>query len=120
MSTAPLQRPPKATPQLMMAGVIHAPCHEVFEAVREAVAPLEGQGHLAVDEHRGMIVVQGDWWYRAEYTIVPDIDGSRVELEILNVAQKAHFAGAWTGRSALKAAPGAFQQVLTAVAARVE
>lgn len=106
---APLDRPAKSTPLRSFAGDIAAEPDRVFAALLRRVAPSSPEGgHLSTDPVRRLIVVQGGWWYRGEWRILPDDAGCRIEYEIVNVADPAHWAGPLTGRKELKAAPGEF------------
>ncbi|MBA9003600.1 hypothetical protein [Thermomonospora cellulosilytica] len=40
----------------------------------------------------GLIVVQGGWWYRAEYHLSPGDQGTRVTLLVFNAATTARWA----------------------------
>lgn len=116
MDQNPLDLPAKHTVLLSFAGHLEADPAAVYAVLAEQLAPGdETGGHFLADPEDRFIVVQGDWWYRGEYRVLPDEDGSRVEHEILNVAQFAHWAGAWAGRSVVAAAPAAFQRLLTDV-----
>jgi hypothetical protein len=119
MGTAPIDRPDKATPLLALAGVIHAAPGPTFQSLARHVDP-GSESNFASDGARWVAIVQGDWWYRGEYRVLPHDDGSRIEYEIINVAPTWHWAGAVTGRGALKAAPQDFRELLTAVASDVE
>ena len=67
----------------------------------------------------GLLVVQGAWWYRAEYRVVA-VDGldlaaggrSRIEHVLLNVASPAHWAGPITGRAVVRDAGAAFERLV--------
>ena len=104
------ERPPKHTELRAYAGTVAGAPDEIFARLR---ARLEGgQGHFAADPVTRLIVQQGDWWYRGEYRVLPDGAGSRVEYEIVNVAQTAHLLAPLTGRDVLRASPTAFAQLL--------
>ena len=104
------ERPPKHTELRAYTGVVSGSPDAVFDSLR---ARLEGgAGHFAADPATRRIVQQGDWWYRGEYRVLPDDAGSRVEYEIVNVAQTAHVLAPLTGRDVLRAAPTAFAQLL--------
>jgi hypothetical protein len=121
MQEASLERPAKNTPLMALAGVVHADADTTYDALAELVAPQgdEGASFLRDDETR-TLVVQGGWWYRGEYRVLPDEQGARVEHELVNVARTAHWAGPITGRSVIADTPALFQQLLTNLAARVE
>lgn len=104
------ERPRKHTELRAYAGVVPGSPDAVFAAL---CARLEGaEGHFAADPVTRRIVQQGDWWYRGEYRVVPEAAGSRVEFEIVNVAQGAHLLAPITGRDVLRASPGVFAQLL--------
>jgi hypothetical protein len=105
-----LERPAKHTELRAYAGSVTGAPDEVFARLR---ARLEGaEGHFAADAVSRRIVQQGDWWYRGEYRVQPDDRGSRVEYEIVNVAQTAHRLAPITGRDVLRSAPAAFAALL--------
>jgi hypothetical protein len=121
MQEASLERPAKNTPLLALAGVVHADADTTYDALRELVTPPGDQGASFVrDDETRTLVLQGGWWYRGEYRVLPDEEGARVEHELVNVAQTAHWAGPITGRSVIADTPALFQQLLTELAARVE
>ncbi len=121
MQEASLERPAKNTPLLALAGILHADADITFATLADLVTPAEGQVTLFLrDDETRTLILQGGWWYRGEYRVLPDEQGSRVEHELINVAQTAHWAGPITGRSVIADAPAAFQQLLTDLAARVE
>ena len=104
------ERPPKHTELRAYAGVVSGSPDAVFASLR---ARLEGgDGHFAADPATRRFVQQGDWWYRGEYRVLPDGAGSRVEYEIVNVAQTAHVLAPLTGRDVLRASPTAFAKLL--------
>ena len=71
-------------------------------------------GSVHTDRNRRMLVLRRGWWYRGEYQVLPeDETGSLVQYEIINVAQVAPWAGSWAAASVLRAAPRAFQTLLT-------
>jgi len=122
MTNAPLDLPAKHTVLRSFAGHLEAEPDAVFELLLEKLAAGdENGGHFLADPAERFIVVQGDWWYRGEYRVLPEEDGNgtRVEHEILNVAQIAHWAGALTGRSVVAGAPAAFGRLLTEIDAEL-
>ena len=104
------ERPFKHTELRAYAGTVSGSPETVFASLRTRLDT--GQGEFAADPVTRRIVQQGDWWYRGEYRVLPDDGGSRVEYEIVNVAQTAHLFGPITGRDVLRASPAAFAQLL--------
>jgi hypothetical protein len=109
-------RPARSTVLREHQSVIEAPLSAVLARLAAVVDPGE-QSSFAVDETAGLVVVQGGWWYRAEYRVAADPAGTRVTLTILNVAQPAHWAGPITGRAALRSSAQDFGAVIAAVRA---
>ncbi|MEB0306076.1 hypothetical protein QN345_12250 [Cryobacterium sp. 10I1] len=113
--------PPRHTVLRSFAGHLEAPPETVFGRLLAALMPAPSEGvatinrHFRADPAERLIVVQGDWWYRGEYRVLAEEEGSLVQYEIINVAQAFHAAGALTARSELRAAPRAFQTLLTKV-----
>ena len=93
--------------------IVPGPPQRVFALVLDRVRPASPEGgSLSTDPAHGLIVVQGGWWYRAEYRVTPDPVGSRLGMTIVNVAKPAHWAGPITGRSVLRASDQAFRQLV--------
>jgi hypothetical protein len=122
MTDAPLDLPAKHTVLRSFAGHLDADPDAVFAVLARLLVPGdEAGGHFLADPGWRLVVVQGDWWYRGEYRVLPeDGGGSRIEYEIINVAQKAHWAGALTGRGVMNAAPAAFRRLLDDVADAID
>ena len=110
---APLERPAHGTVLREFAGLVPLPPDRVFELVLDRVRPLSPEGgNLSTDPVTRLIVVQGGWWYRAEYRVTADPVGSRLGMTIVNVAKPAHWAGPLTGRSVLRASGESFEQLV--------
>lgn len=113
MPEAPRERPPNYTLLHSFSGHVKARPSDVFEAVAKRLDPGPGSGsYYTADPRSYLVIVQGGWWYRGEYRIVPDDHGSHVEHAMLNIAQKGHRIGAWTGRKEIAAAPVEFERLL--------
>ena len=86
----------------------------VAECVLPPAEALDALAALLPDASRypGLLVVQGGWWYRAEYRVVPDGARSRIEHTLLNVASPAHWAGPITGRAAIRDAEREFGELV--------
>lgn len=110
---APLERPAHGTVLREFGDLVPGDPDTVFAAVLDRVRPASPEGgNLSTDPVQRLIVVQGGWWYRAEYRVTPDSVGSRLGMTIVNVAKPAHWAGPITGRSVLRASGEAFQQLV--------
>lgn len=117
--SVPLERPSRSTPLRAYAGEIHADPDAVFTALERRLRESE-DASLAVDRAERFLVVQGSWWYRAEYRVMASDDGARIEHEIVNVAPTFHWAGPLAGRRALAESPAAFGGLLTGLASELE
>jgi hypothetical protein len=105
-----LERPARHTELRAYAGRVDGHPDAVFAALRARLDT--DDEHVAADPLSRQLVQQGDWWYRGEYRVLPDGEGSRVEHEIVNVAQKAHWMGPITGREVLRSSAAAFAALL--------
>ena len=110
MDAAPLDRPEVHTLLRSYAGTLPADPDAVFAAL---VAQLDS---ATVDDGSRVAVVQGGWWYRAEYEVLADDEGARIQHELVNVAQPLHWLGPITGRREIAESPRQFQRLLTAIA----
>ncbi|MBC7442634.1 MAG: hypothetical protein H7311_08960 [Ramlibacter sp.] len=115
MTDAPPALPERHTVLRSFAGHLEAGPDVVFRRLRAALTPGdEVGGALYADTDQRLIVLRRGWWYRGEYRVLPeDETGSLVQYEIINVAQAMPWAGAWAAASVLRAAPRAFQALLT-------
>ncbi|HTF03440.1 MAG TPA: hypothetical protein VK826_05415 [Bacteroidia bacterium] len=43
---------------------------------------------ISVDKEKMMLAVQGEWWYRGEYTLTAEGEQTRVELNVFNLADQ--------------------------------
>ncbi|SEG77494.1 hypothetical protein SAMN05444920_104498 [Nonomuraea solani] len=62
-----------------VSGVITAPVEQVWEALRKELPTWEPGDHV--------LAYQGGWWYRGEWSVLPDPDGTRVVHRVYNVAE---------------------------------
>jgi hypothetical protein len=120
MPEAPRHRPQQHTVLLAFQGHVKARPASVFDALVERLRPAGAHGYFTADPVSSLIIVQGDWWYRAELRVVPDDTGSQVEETIVNVAQRAHWAGRIAGRRVLGGAPAAFEQLMLGLRQQLE
>lgn len=116
MPAAPTVRPEKSTVLREHQSVIAAPRSAVLAALAAAVDP-GPESSFAVDDAAGLVVVQGGWWYRAEYRVIDDPAGCRVTFTLVNVASPAHWAGPITGRAAIASSARDFGDVISRVRA---
>jgi hypothetical protein len=118
---ASLDRPPGATVERELEGRIPATAPRVFALLARRIDP-QGEAHFAADPASRRIVVQGDYWYRGEYSVEPDPDaagGSIVWHAIVNVAPGWHLLGALTGRNVVRAAPKQFAALIAELTAQL-
>ena len=78
-------------------GVVSRPPGEVLEMLRERLTggyPMR----MELDAERGMVAVQGGWWYRGEYFVSEHPAGSRVTHRVVNVAGRTAWAAPLANR----------------------
>lgn len=93
----------------------------MFDAIAARFDPGAGaQSLFTADPAAWLVIVQGGWWYRAEYRIIPDDSGSRVEHALLNIAETGKSLGRFTGRKVIESAPADFDQLITSLRAELE
>ncbi|TFC29802.1 hypothetical protein E3O53_13265 [Cryobacterium sp. TMT2-18-3] len=107
--------PERHTVLRSFAGHLEAGPDAVFNRLVTAMASgAAGGGNVHTDRDRRRLVLRRGWWYRGEYQVLPEEQaGSLVQYEIINVAQLLPWAGSWAAASVLRAAPRAFQALLT-------
>lgn len=121
MPDAPRLRPAKCTVLHSFAAHIRARPQRVFAALDARLHPGAGAGsdYLA-DPRAFFIVAQGGWWYRGEYRVVPDENGSHLEHVILNIAQRGEKVALVAGRKVIAAAPLEFHDLVKSLRAELE
>lgn len=93
----------------------------MFEAIAARLDPgPDAESYFTADSAAWLVISQGGWWYRAEYRVVPDGNGSHVEHTLLNVAERAHRLGRFTGRKVIAGAPAAFTRLISELRAELE
>lgn len=93
----------------------------MFDALAARFDPGEGaESYFTADAAAGLLIVQGGWWYRAEYRVIPDDLGSRVEHVLLNIAETGRRLGRFSGRRVIEEAPAEFARLLTSLRAELE
>jgi hypothetical protein len=117
---ASLDRPPGATVERELEGVVPASAARVFALLVRRLDP-QGEAHFVADTASRTIVVQGDYWYRGEYSVEPDAasGGAVVRHAIVNIAPGWHVLGALTGRKVVRSAPRQFDALLAEVTAEL-
>lgn len=126
---APSIRPERHTVLRSFAGHLDADPASVFAAL---VQRMQGAPGVAVDADAREIAQQGGWWYRGEYRVMAEpaeqgadsdsgaaASGTRLEHEIVNVAQSWHWAGPIAGRKVLADAPYGFHALLSDIEAEL-
>ncbi|MCC6270561.1 MAG: hypothetical protein IT190_04740 [Microbacteriaceae bacterium] len=92
----------------------------MFDAIAEKFDPGEGaQSYFTADSAAGLVIVQGGW-YRAEYRVIPDDNGSRVEHVLLNVAKTERRLGQGSKRRVIDSAPADFDRLIRSLRAELE
>lgn len=116
-------RPERHTVLRSYAGHLDAAPADVFAALIER---MQGAPGVAVDAAGHEVVQQGGWWYRGEYRVMAEPaetaaaeSGTRLEFEIVNVAQSWHWAGPLAGRKVLASAPFGFHALLSDIEAEL-
>ena len=120
-------RPERHTVLRSFAGHLDADPAGVFAALVER---MQGAPGVAVDSAAFEIAQQGGWWYRGEYRVMAEpteagteagaaASGTRLEYEIVNVAQSWHWAGPIAGRRVLAEAPYGFHALLSDIEAEL-
>lgn len=119
MREAPRVRPEHAVVLQELHSHIRARPRPVFDAIATRFDPGEAaQSYFTADSAAWLVIVQGGW-YRAEYRIVPDHTGSRVEHTLANVnATKRRLGKA--GERLVNAAPTEFERLMTTLRVELE
>ncbi len=121
MPEAPRRRPERHTVVGSFRSHLRARPAVVFDALEARIRPTEGAGvFYTADPVAFFIVLQGGWWYRGEYRIVPDETGSNVEYTIVNVALHARVLSRLVSRRVLAQAPKVFTAVVERLSREVE
>lgn len=119
MPEAPRQRPEHAVVLHELDSHIRVRPRLVFDAIAERCDPGEGAlSYFTADSAAWLVIVQGGW-YRAEYRIVPDHTGSRVELTVVNISENRRRLGK-LGERVIEEAPAEFDRLLTSLRAELE
>jgi hypothetical protein len=118
---APRARPEHGVVLHEARGHLRARPRAVFDAIAARFDPGEGaQSMFTADPAAWLVIVQGGWWYRAEYRVVPDDTGSHLEHTLVNVAETARRLGRSTGRKVGESAPAEFERLRASRRAELE
>jgi len=80
-----------------VSGIVEAPAERVLAALAGIVAPAPPPPGTArrhahppprVEAIDGGVAVQGDWWYRGEWTVAPHPEGALLVHRVYNVARR--------------------------------
>jgi len=113
MPAAPRRRPQRHTVVGSYRAHLRARPAVVFDALDARMRPAEGSDILyTADPTAFFIVMQGGWWYRGEYRVVPDETGSNVEHVIVNVAGRSRGLSRLVSRRTLASAPADFEALI--------
>ncbi len=126
--SAPPTRPERHTVLRSFAGHLDADPVSVFAALVER---MQGAPGVAIDSAAREIAQLGGWWYRGEYRVMAEpadhdpetgaaTSGTRLEYEIVNVAQSWHWAGPIAGRRVLADAPYGFHALLSDIESELD
>ncbi len=93
----------------------------MFDAISQRFDPGDGaQSYFTADAAAWLVIVQGGWWFRAEYRVIPDDDGSRLEHVLLNIATTGRRLGRIAGRRVIESAPADFDRLVSSLRAELE
>ena len=121
MPEAPRERPAHAVILREFSAHIRARPKPIFDSIARRFDPGEGARSLyTADSSAWVVIVQGGWWYRAEYRVIPDDEGATIEHALVSVAETARRIGRWSGRKALDTAPAEFERLITSLRAELE
>lgn len=120
MAEAPRQRPQGAEVLLEFDDHLRARPKPVFEAIDSRLNPgEEASSFYTSDSAACFAIVQGGW-YRAEYRVIPDHTGSRVELTIVRVGLDGKAPERRSGRRVMESAPTDFLRLMSSLRAELE
>jgi hypothetical protein len=121
MPIAPRERPRVATVLGEYSAFISDDADAVFDSLaRRVKSASPPASSILIDKPARLIVLQGEWWYRGEWRVTVEAAGSDVDYTIVNVAQRAHWAGRLTARGVLKQTPSEFLALASAVRDELE
>lgn len=60
-----------------------------FDRIHFVVEFADGHREFAsMEEENNLIAIQGEWWYRGEYTLIPSGQKTTVQLQVFNLADQ--------------------------------
>lgn len=63
-------------------------CRVVEQGKRLAVMFADGHTeYITLDPAQATVQVEGQWWYRGRYTLLQEQEGTRIRLEVYNIAK---------------------------------
>jgi hypothetical protein len=96
---------------LSLFGHVRARPRTIFDALDARFDPGEASTSLyTADPSAFLVIAQGGWWYRGEYRVVPDADGSNVEHTVLNIGHRR--TSGLSARRVMRSAPADFERLL--------
>jgi len=120
MPEAPRRRPERHTVLHTLVAPIAAHPPALFKALVERLRPAtDPSTAFLADPGELLVVVQGTWWYRAEYRVRAADGGARLEHVVVNVAQRGGRAALLAGRRVTAGAPLAFHELVRALRAEL-
>jgi hypothetical protein len=121
MPEASRHRPEGSTVLGTFSAQVRARPNVVFDALAGHLHPgPEAHSFFTADPISSFVIVQGGWWYRAEYRVVAGMSGSIIEHTLLNVAARMHWAGPIAGRREVREAPAVFQRLVQTLREELE
>ncbi|HMM81783.1 MAG TPA: hypothetical protein PJ998_01280 [Terrimesophilobacter sp.] len=121
MPEAPRDRPEGAVVLQEFQAHIRARPKPIFESLAARFDPGEGaKSFFTADAGAWLVIVQGGWWYRAEYRVVPDDTGARVEYALVNASGTHRRIGRRARLRIIDAAPKEFERLIGALRTELE
>lgn len=121
MAEAPHERPEGSIVLARFESHVAARPQPVFEAVARILNPGDdARSDFLADPRRSLIVAQGGWWYRAEYRVVPDDEGSHVEHCLVNTSGRENRFGRPVGHKLVEKAPEEFHRLIARLRQELE
>ena len=112
---APLDRPERHTVLLELEREVAADPARVFPLLVRRITPTDGHTKFAVYPDHFTAVMQGGWWYRGEYRVIPAPGGAKVSYTVVNVAQRLHEGGRLVSKGIVAKSPNTFARHLDAI-----